>query len=434
MDVRELSRRAVAFDGWFGPALASLLAEHGYLDELRLQAEAGDWTCAERLAAELAGRHEHDAALEVLAPYAAVGWWPAVEAVAGVLAGAGRAGEAISLLSPLAGVAGAWAVRRLAELLAGEGRVAEVLALLGPRAGDGFLAEALVDLTGGCGRDDEVLGLLPVPVAGEVGAGSWNAAVLRARMLERQGRAGEAMEFLHSRIAGGWTISASEVGHLADLMARHGQVARLREFAAGRGGGHAACRLADELAGQGNIDQAVEALGPFLATNSDNAAVKAARLLAEHDRADAGIEVLRPVVASQGYGCGCVVSVLADLLARQGRASETVAIVDGLAPGERGMTPELFRLRARALHDSGRTGQAIAELRAHRAARARRRDGTGRSHPLLAAARRRRRAAGRSRDRGSAVNGNQHQAAPGVAEIRLAAGRWPLAGDPLHAQ
>jgi hypothetical protein len=365
VDTGELSRRAAAFDGWFGPALASVLVEHGYLDELRVQAEAGDWTCAERLAAELAGRDEPDAALEALAPYAATGWWPAVEAVAGVLAGAGRAGEAISLISPLAEAGGRLAVRRLAELLAGAGRVDEVLALLGPRTGDGFLAEALVDLTGGCGRDDEVLRLLPVPVAGGWNAGSWNAAVLRARMLERQGRAGDAMDFLHSRVDAGQVISQGDVRHLADLMARHGQMARLRELAAGRGGEQAACRLADELAGQGNIDQAVEALGPFTAKNSGNAAMKAARLLAGHDRADEGIEVLRPVVAACGYSCGCVVHLLADLLARQGRASETIAVVDGLAAGEKGMTPELFRLRARALHDSGRTGQAITELRAH---------------------------------------------------------------------
>jgi hypothetical protein len=59
-------------------------------------------------------------------------------------------------------------------------------------------------------------------------------------------------------------------------------LARLRELAAGRGGEHAAYRLANALAGQGNLDQAVE----------------------------------------------------------------TIAIVDGRAVGEKGMTPELFRLRA----------------------------------------------------------------------------------------
>jgi len=57
--------------------------------------------------------------------------------------------------------------------------------------------------------------------------------------------------------------------------------------------------------------------------------------------------------------------MLADLLARQGRASETIAIVDDLAAGDEGMTPGLFMLRVQALHDSGLTQQAIAELRAH---------------------------------------------------------------------
>lgn len=364
MDAEELSRRAVAYNGWFGPRLASRLAEHGYLDELRLQAEAGDWTCAQRLAAELASRQEHDAALEVLAPYVATSWWRAVEAVADVLAGAGRASEAISLISPLAGAGNRLAIRRLAGLLAGEGRIDDVLALLGPRASDSFLAGALVDLTDGCSRDDEVLRLLPVPPASWNGD-CWNAAILRARVLERQGRAGDAMEFLHAHIDGGSAVSVNDVEHLADLMARHGQMARLWELTAGRGGEYAARRLAAALAGQGNIDQAVEALGPFIANDSRNAAVKAAELLAEHNRADEAVEVLRPVVASSGYDCGCVVYMLADLLARQGRASETIAVVDDLAAGDEGMTPELFTLRARALHDSGRTEQAIAELRAH---------------------------------------------------------------------
>lgn len=294
MDAEELSRRAVAYSGWFGPRLASWLAEHGHLDELRLQAKAGDWTCAQRLAVELASRRDHDAALEVLAPYAATGWWPAVEAVAGVLAGAGRASEAISLISPLAGAGNRVTIRRLAELLAGEGRTDDVLALLGPPAGDWFLAEALVDLTDGCGRDDEVLRLLPVPAASWNGD-CWNAATLRARVLERQGRAGDAMEFLHARIDGASTLSVNDIEHLADLMARHGQMARLRELAAGRGGEHAARRLAAALAGQGRVDQAVEALGPFIANDSRNAAVKAAELLAEHKRADEAIEVLQSI-------------------------------------------------------------------------------------------------------------------------------------------
>lgn len=343
--------------------LASRLVGHDCLDELQLQAEAGDWTCAQRLAVELASRHEHDAALEALAPYAATGWWQATEAVANVLAGAGRASEAISLISPLAEAGDRYAAECLARLFASEGRTDDVLALLGPRASDWFLAKTLVDLTGGCGRDDEVLELLPLP-SGDY-RGSSNAAILRARVLERQGCVDDAMEFLNSHIDGGRGVYVNDIEHLADLMARHGQMARLREFAAGRGGEHAAYRLADALAGQGNIDQAVEALGPFIANDSRNAAVKAAELLAEHNRADEAIEVLRPVVASRGYDCGCVVHMLADLLARQGRAGETIAIVDDLAAGEEDMTPELFRLRAWALHHSGRTEQAIAELRAH---------------------------------------------------------------------
>jgi hypothetical protein len=72
------------------------------------------------------------------------------------------------------------------------------------------------------------------------------------------------------------------------------------------------------LAGQGGINQAVEVLRPFIAGGSRNAAVKAAELLAEHGRADEAIAVLRGVLASRGYDCGCVVHMLAVLLARPG--------------------------------------------------------------------------------------------------------------------
>ena len=364
MDAEELSRRAVAFDGWFGPALASRLVEHGYLDELRLQAEQGDWTCAKALAGELAGRGEHDAALEVLAPYAATGWWTAIGTVADTLDGAGRTGEAISLVSPLAEAGNRYAVNSLAGLLASAGRTEAVLALLGPRTGDWWLAKRLVEVTDGRDRDDEVLGLLPPPPARHHGD-CWNAAILRARVLERQGRAGDAMEFLRTHIESTGFSSVNDIEHLADLMARHGQLAQLREFAAGRGGEYAAYRLAGALAEEGDVGQAVEVLRPFLAGNSRNAAGRAAELLAGHGRVAGAVEVLRPVVAANGYDCGCALGMLADLLACDGRAAETLAIIDDLAAGEEGMTPELLALRAQALHESGRSEQAVAELRAH---------------------------------------------------------------------
>lgn len=364
MDATELSRRSVLWDGWFNPALAASLAEHGYLDELRRQAEREDWTCAEVLVEELTGQRQYDAALKVLAPYAATGWWPAVETVAETLNRAGRTDEAIELITPFTGTGDRDAVRCLARLLASGGRTGDVLALLGPRAvDDQYLAETLVDLTSGSGRDDEVLGYL-ASLPGSRGP-SWNAAMLRATVLERQGRVDDAVALLRSHVEGKNHSSINDIEHLADLMARHGQLDQLREFTAGHGGEYAAYHLAGTLADHGEIDQALDTLGPFLASGSRYAVGRAAELLSEHGRGGEAIELLRPLVLSEGYDCGCAAGMLADLFIRQGRSDEMIALVGDLAAREGSMTTDLFTLRVRVLRQSGRSEQAIAEVRAH---------------------------------------------------------------------
>jgi len=362
VDAGELGLRSRDYDGWIGPALAGLLIERGHLNEVRLQAAQGDWTCALRLAEELDCQGERDSVLQVLSPYVGCGWYPAVDVTADYLDRWGRTGEAVSLVTPYAAAGHQVAVRRMAGLLAHQGRVDDAIALLGPRVDDWYLAQALVDLTDGQARDHQVLSLLPAPAPPGAGGEPWNALGLRARVLERQGRVNEAMTLLRAYIGAGEVLRVDLVKELAGLMARHGRLAELRELIAGRGGVHAAYSLFALHAGRAEVDEAVRVLSPFIADGDPDAAAKAAELLAAHGRADEAIEILKPLpaVICEPEWPFCM---LLELLTSQGRAAEAARYIDDLAVRLGGMTEELFLLRARALADSGQREQAIAALR-----------------------------------------------------------------------
>ncbi|MFC5746938.1 tetratricopeptide repeat protein [Actinomadura rugatobispora] len=361
MNATELDRRARTYDGWVPPELVSLLIEHGHVDEVRVQAQGGDWYCARGWAQVLIERDQQDAALAVLAPFVDAGWSKAARSVADLLDGWGRGDEAIALLRPHAG--DRLALPDLAKLLSRHDRTAEAFDLLYPHTKDWFLAQALVDVTAGTDRDEEVAHLLEAYVADvhRFEAEPWNAepsnAVdLLATVRERQGRIDEAIALLHTRHVG----VVNNRDQLADLLVRHGRHDELREYVAGEGGEAAAYCLAELLEERGDVEGAVEVLRP-LADGSPNAAFALAELLARHGRADEAIEVLRPVPRSMGGDPEWVVRKLGTLLADEGRLDEALAFIDAFD----GRSWELAYERAWLLSYCGRTDEAVTELRAH---------------------------------------------------------------------
>ncbi|WP_424643038.1 hypothetical protein [Embleya sp. AB8] len=362
--IAELDRRFHAFDPWLPPGVVSALVECDHLDELRFQARGGDWCCAREWASLLAARGEWDAALGVLAPFADTGWWEAVRTVAEHLVGWGRGAEAIALVRPAAERGEGFAIERLAVLLAGEDRIDDVIALLAPHTADMSRARELVDLTAGRGRDDKVLGLLPA-VPAEPPFGEFPGVVgLPAEVLERQGRVDEALALLATRVHHP-NGSVNVVEQYADTLARHGREAQLRDFADGAGGARgarAASRLAILLEEQGRVDDAVDALRPFVATGDPNPALETAEILFRHDRVDEAVELLRPESGLAYYEAWVLQSLFIRLVER-GRAQEALAIVDGLAAvGD--MSVELFALHVWLLSELGLAERAIAEVRA----------------------------------------------------------------------
>ncbi|GAA1576571.1 hypothetical protein GCM10009678_69080 [Actinomadura kijaniata] len=363
MDAEDLDWRFRTYSGWVPPWVVTSLAEHGHLDEVRMQAQRGDWYCAHHVALDLIERGERDAALDVLTPFVDTGWWEAVSTVAAFLHEWGRTDEAIALVRPLAEAGDRLAVERLARLLARQGRTDEVIALLGPRVDDWFLASALVELTHDRGCDERVMSLLP-----EVDRdGRWcepaNIVELRARMLERQGRVDEAVAFLYAHYQRGDVVHVNELEQLADVLARHGREVELRELVAGPGEEYAAEPLADMLEKRGQVDAAVQVYRPFVAEGSSNAAMKLAELLTRHRRVYEAVEALRAVLGRGG--CECDLRMLWTLLVDQQRVEEALALFDELAARSAGLDLDLFLERMSLLSYCGRTEQAIDELRAH---------------------------------------------------------------------
>ncbi|GAA2388658.1 hypothetical protein [Dactylosporangium salmoneum] len=175
----------------------------------------------------------------------------------------------------------------------------------------------------------------------------------------------EALEALTAATFGEHGVFINAVEQLVDMLTRHGREEQLHELVAGDGGEPAVFQAAwsESL---DRVDEAVDAMRPFAANSSPNAAAALAKPLTRHGRADEAIEVLWPVPRLMGGDPEWLVGILCGLLIERSRADDALAAIDDLAAHYGGIWIELLFERVEVLARSGRVEQAIAELRARR--------------------------------------------------------------------
>lgn len=164
-------------------------------------------------------------------PFVATGWPTALWAKADILLRAGRPQEALNLVRPdEAGPASKAECHDFAELLVRAGRVDEAIDLLVPHIDGWWTLSVLVEITADQERDEQVLELIS-PHADSArqtrGESRWNhpfsnAQELQAQVLERTGRADEAIGILGQDIAADHYLTQKTLTAYAGLLARHG--------------------------------------------------------------------------------------------------------------------------------------------------------------------------------------------------------------------
>ncbi|MGW8881289.1 tetratricopeptide repeat protein [Streptomyces mirabilis] len=335
------------------------------------QAGQGEWFCARAWAQLLGERGQQDRALEVLAPYVATGWWPAARAQAELLESWGRAQEAIALTRPHAQAGDRMALDFVGRLMARHDHGAEAFELLRPGVEDWFLAAALVDVAEAADRDADAAALLtawiPVdhrcdsPWCCRSGLDADTALGLLAQIRECQDRTDDAIALLRTRH--GTSVNGRD--QLAELLARHGRIEELREYAASDGHGHAAQCLAEVLEERGNVEGAIAVYRQedVASTRRYHDPVLLAGLLSRHGRGDEAIAVMCALVDSPGGAEDC--DSLCTLYAEHGRAQEGLAHLDALKERRGGEEEwDFFRMRLPLLADCGPLDEAIEQARA----------------------------------------------------------------------
>lgn len=372
MDAAVLDHQARTLTGCIPPLLVARLLDLGHGEEVVFQAGRGEWFCAREWARVLGDQGRQAEALEVIAPYVATGWWPAARAQAELLENWGRSEEAIALAQPYA-AAGALPLEFFARLLARHGRQDEALALLSAGIEDWLLATALVEVSEGAGRDEDIAALLTAQIPAEHRCDSpWccrgldadTAIGLVAAIRERQGRVDEAIALLSTRRI----TSVNNHDQLADLLARHDRIEELREYAASEYHGHAARRLAEVLEERGDVESAIAVYrhpGDSPARRY-RGSCQLAELLTRHGRNDEAIEVMRTLADSPGGTDDWIVDTLCTLYADHGRARDGLAYLDILKARHDGEEEwEFFRIRLRLMTDRGLLDEAVEQARAH---------------------------------------------------------------------
>ncbi|GAA3271659.1 hypothetical protein [Streptomyces lavendulae] len=371
MNVEDLQWQA---DRWGGtsPRVVDHLVEHGHL-ELVVQAadERGDWFCARAAMRELCAAKDFERAWAVMKPFAETGWLPAVSAGADVLVRWSRVEDALALARPEGATWQAGEVcQAYTEVLVKAGRVGEALTVLEPHLADGRVLPSLVEMTKGQGEDERVLELI-VPLAEEArrvqaegGSSSlWRALDLQAEVLERSGRAEEAMRILGADVAARRYGPQNTVETYTELLARHGRIEELLQAAHGGHAREALPPLVRVLKDAGRADEAETILRAFIADTDypDSYQALLMDLLAGQERIDEAVEAVRPTFADPWNGL-LYPAVL--MLADNGLHERALRLLDECSPEYLDETHWVPSNRWWLMGETGRCREAIAEIEA----------------------------------------------------------------------
>ncbi|MGY1578471.1 tetratricopeptide repeat protein [Streptomyces sp. MN13] len=360
--------------GGLPPRTVGLLLEGGHLDlVIEAARERGEWFCAEAAVRELCGAGEFERAWAVLEPFVAVGWREAVWLRAEILLQWGRVDEALELVRPdEEGRRSGRVCRDFAELLVRAGRVDEAIDVLAPHVEESWLLSSLVEMTEGQGRDERILELI-APLAERVRRAraegrchdpAWEAQALQARVLERAGRADEAIRILGEDVAARRYLVQNTVTAYAELLARQGRIGELRALGTGEHATTVLGHYAKALEDLGRVDEAEAVLREFIdATDHPGHRGVLVDLLSRQGRIDDAVEVGRPTF--EYFDCGNHLEWIVDLLIEDGRPERALELLDGL--GEKYVEEHSWWVRPtrlRLLGEAGRLREALAEAAA----------------------------------------------------------------------
>ena len=380
-------------DEYAAARLAIVLAERGDLDGaeqvVRARADAGDPRAGVTVAELLAGRGDLGGAEQVLRAAADAGDGEAARRLADLLAGRGDLGGAEQVLRAAAD-GDREAARRLAKMLADRGDIEELRARAA--AGDPRAARALADLLvqrGDRGGAEQVL---------RAAAGDREAARLLVVLLDWRGDLGGAEQVLRAAADAG----DGEAGwRLADRLAGRGDLDGLRaradagdrsaarrlaellvargdrdgaERVAAAGDGETAVTVAEVLVARGDRDGAERVLRAAADAGDSEAVRRLAVLLGWQGDRDGAEQVLR--AAADAGDPGAAVTV-AEVLAKRGDRDGAERVLRAAADGDgreaAGLLAKMLadrgdveELRARAADGDEAAARALAELLADR--------------------------------------------------------------------
>jgi tetratricopeptide (TPR) repeat protein len=234
---------------------------------------------------------------------------------------------------------------------------------------ESWLLSSLVEMTEGQGRDERVLELIN-PLAERVRGAraqgrwhdpAWEAQELQARVLERAGRADEAIRILGSDVAARRYLVQNTLTAYAELLARQGRIEELRALGTGEHATTVLSHYAKALEDLGRVDEAEAVLREFIDAG-DHPGHRSALvdLLSRQGRIDDAVEVGRPTF--EYYDCGNHLEWIVNLLIEDGRPERALELFDELSEKHVQEHAWWFRpTRLRLLGEAGRFREALAE-------------------------------------------------------------------------